>query len=191
MLKTVNKHLIKTYFHKNITIEHKQLQIPTNEILTYLQPDKFNSLCKEGCSNFNKKWTCPPNCPPFTEYAKNFSQINLHLFYTRTDQFNFIEAKNRGLKAYNFIKEELQSYLHDIESENNIMIAANSCEICSPCALASGKNCPMPEKIRYNLVAFGFNVNAIMNDLFQYELKWLDKDKAPDYISSLAAILQK
>nr|WP_320118802.1 hypothetical protein [uncultured Marinifilum sp.] len=49
----------------------------------------------------------------------------------------------------------------------------------------------MPEKIRYNLVAFGFNVSAIMNDLFQYELKWLDKDKTPDYISSLAAMLQK
>nr|WP_320118803.1 DUF2284 domain-containing protein [uncultured Marinifilum sp.] len=140
MHKTVNNQLIKTYRHKDILIEHKQLEIPTSEILTYLQPERFNSFCKEGCSNFNKKWTCPPNCPSFTEYTKVFPKITLHLFYTRTNQFDFVEAKNRGLEAYNFIKEELQSYLHNIESKNSIMIAANSCEMCSPCAIALGKN---------------------------------------------------
>ncbi|MFA9370811.1 MAG: DUF2284 domain-containing protein [Labilibaculum antarcticum] len=172
-----------------ITIHYKQLEINTIEILSYLNPTEFNAYCKNGCPNHSQKWTCPPNCPSFENYAKDYSKISLYLFYTSPNQLK--EVEDKALCAYNFLKEELQSYLRQIEPENGKMIAANSCELCTTCGLVLGKGCHIPDKMRYNLVAFGFNVSKIMTDLFQHELKWASKDQIPDFVSSVGAVLKK
>ncbi|PKQ67928.1 hypothetical protein BZG01_06065 [Labilibaculum manganireducens] len=177
-------------FHNNtITIHYKQLNLKTSEILSYLNPKEFNIYCKNGCPNHSQKWTCPPNCPTFENYSKDYSVVSLYLFYTSPHQFE--NNDNKALYSYNFIKEELQTYLRKIEPANGKMIAANSCELCSTCGLALGKECHIPEKMRYNLVAFGFNVSKIMTDLFQHELQWASKDQIPDFVSSVGAILKK
>ena len=191
MIETKNKYIIKTYQNNEIKIQFKKLDAATNEILAYLSPEEFNSYCKTGCPNYNQKWTCPPNCPPFIDYAKNYPKLNLYLFYTSPNQFDFISQKDRSLTAYNFIKEELQSYLSEIEPVNGKMIAANSCEICKICALIKGNQCHIPEKVRYNLVAFGFNVSKIMSDLFQHKIKWAKQNEPSEYVSSVGAILKE
>jgi predicted metal-binding protein len=181
--------LEKQLNNTQITIHYKHIELKTIDILSYLNPKEFNAYCKNGCPNHSQKWTCPPNCPSFENYAKDYSKISLYLFYTSPNQLKKVE--NKALSAYNFIKEELQSYLRQIEPSDGKMIAANSCEICKTCGLVSGKECHIPEKMRYNLVAFGFNVSQIMTDLFQHELKWATKDQIPDFVSSVGAILKK
>lgn len=172
-----------------VTIHYKQIKVSKEAILAYLKPREFNAYCENACPNHAQKWTCPPNCPPFEEYAKNYASISLYLFYTSPKQLLQITEKDRALRAYDFIKEELQSFLKKQELASEKMIAANSCEICPICKLTQGKACHIPEKIRYNLVAFGFNVNAIMKDLLQHQIEWAKENKVPDTISSLGAIL--
>lgn len=180
----------KIFNSNTIQIKCKQVEIEIDKILPYLNPKKFNSYCKDGCPNHSQKWTCPPNCPSFENYSKEFSMISLFLFYTEPSQFPNIESEERALQAYNFIKEELQKYLREIEPTNGKMIAANSCEICKTCGIVSGNKCHIPEKMRYNLVAFGFNVGKIMSELFQHELQWAEKNQLPEFVSSVGAILK-
>jgi len=175
--------------NNSLTIHSKKVVIPTHEILSYLDPLKFNAYCKNGCPNYSQKWTCPPNCPPFEVYAKDFSHISLYLFYTSPHQLKDVDEENKALHAYEFIKEELQAFLRKIEPADGKMVAANSCELCKTCGIVLGKDCYIPERIRYNLVAFGFNVSKIMTDLFQHELKWAGKNHVPEFVSSIGAIL--
>ena len=172
-----------------ITIHFKHIELKTTEILSYLNPTEFNSYCKKGCPNYSQKWTCPPNCPSFTIYAQEYPIVSLYLFYTSPHQIK--NGENKAIHAYNFIKEELQFYLREIEPTNGKMIAANSCEICQTCKLVSGEKCHIPEQMRYNLVAFGFNLSLIMTDLFQHELEWATKDQIPKFVSCVGAILKK
>lgn len=181
--------LTKQHNNTQICIHYKQVELNKVDILPYLNPSEFNTYCKNGCPNHSQKWTCPPNCPSFENYAKDYSKISLLLFFTSPNQLK--EVEDKALHAYNFIKEELQSYLREIEPDNGKLIAANSCEICKTCRLVSGKKCHIPDEIRYNLVAFGFNVSQIMTDLFQHELKWANKNQIPDFVSSVGAILKK
>lgn len=181
--------LKKEYNNNPVTIHYKLLELNTSEILPYLNPKEFNAYCKDGCPNHFQKWTCPPNCPSFELYSNDYSIISLYLFYTSPHQFG--EINDKALNAYNFIKEELQNFLRAEEPIKGKMIAANCCEICKTCGLVSGKDCHIPEKMRYNLVAFGFNVSQIMTDFFQHELKWATKNQIPDFVSSVGAILKK
>ncbi|PKQ63136.1 hypothetical protein BZG02_10260 [Labilibaculum filiforme] len=182
--------LLKKYHNIPITIHFKQVKLKIKELKPYLNPKKFNTYC-EACPNHSQKWTCPPNCPPFDDYAKDYSHITLYLFYTSPNQFEKAKNKDKALDAYNFIKEELQNYLREVEPSTGKMIAANSCELCKTCGLVDEKECYMPNKMRYNLVAFGFNVNQLMTDLFQHELQWATKNQTPNFVSSVGAILKK
>ncbi|WP_171594531.1 DUF2284 domain-containing protein [Marinifilum caeruleilacunae] len=190
MIELCTDTIVKEFRNRKIEIQFKELEIAKADILPFLNKAEFNSYCIKGCPNHNEKWTCPPNCPDFEIYAQPFSKIKLFLFFSATKQFHFLSEENRSLESYNFIKEELQYFLREQEGTEGKMIAANSCEICSPCALNKGKKCYFPGKIRYNLVAFGFNVGKIMTDLFQHELKWAKENKIPEYVSSVGAILK-
>ncbi|WP_372753603.1 DUF2284 domain-containing protein [Labilibaculum sp.] len=183
-----------SYFQKEhnnhkIEIHYKQIELKKEELMPYLQADKFKDYCKNGCPNYAKKWTCPPHCPSFETYAQNYSKATIYLFYTSPHQFT--QAEDKAQEAYDFIKEELQTYLRKREPSDGKLIGANSCEICKTCKLVSRKECHLPEKKRYNLVAFGFHVSQIMTDLFQHELQWAKPNQIPDFVSSVGALLQK
>ncbi len=183
--------IVKHFKNQKIEITRKVLEIRKSEILPFLNKEEFNSHCRNACPNHNSKWTCPPNCPNFEDYSKSYSKIQLFLFVTSTKQFDFLPQEECSLEAYNFTKEELQNYLRINEPLDGKIIAANSCEICATCSIIKGKPCYFPDKMRYNLVAFGFNVGKILTDLFQHELKWSTENIIPEYVSSVGAILKK
>ena len=191
-MQAVDKPHIKSKFqNKDIQIQTKEIELPIEAILPYLNPDEFNAYCQTGCENFSKKWTCPPHCPPFKEYATEHTHIKLILYKTDCDQFSFIKSEDRALRAYNFAKDLLQDNLRKSESENQRFIGPNSCEICTICKAAQEDACHLPHLIRYNLVAFGFNVTKIMEELFDHKLEWAKAGQVPNHVSSVGAILLK
>lgn len=191
-MQTVERsHIISKFHDKEILINMKEIELPIEAILPYWNPKEFNSYCQTGCDNFAKKWTCPPHCPPFKEYAAEYTHIKLILYKTDCDQFSFIESEERALTAYNFAKDLLQDNLRKRETEAERFIGPNSCEICTICRAAQANACHLPHLIRYNLVAFGFNVTMIMEDLFQHKLEWAKAGKVPNHVSSVGAILLK
>lgn len=184
--------LIKTQFQeKEIQIESKEIELPIEAILPYLNPEEFNAYCQTGCENYANKWTCPPHCPPFMEYAADYTHIKLILYKTDCDQFAFIESEKRALTAYNFAKDLLQNKLRKREAEQERFIGPNSCEICTVCKAVQADTCHLPHLIRYNLVAFGFNVTKLMENLFQHKLEWAKAGQVPNHVSSVGAILFK
>ncbi|RZT96571.1 putative metal-binding protein [Ancylomarina subtilis] len=190
MMQTVATPHIKTLFQdKEIQIENKEIELPIEAILPYLNPEEFNAYCQTGCENYSNKWTCPPHCPSFMDYAANYTHIRLILYKTDCDQFSFVESDERALTAYNFAKDLLQQNLRKSETEAERFIGPNSCEICTICKAASADACHLPHLIRYNLVAFGFNVTKIMEDLFNHQLEWAKAGQVPKHVSSVGAIL--
>lgn len=191
-MQAIDTPLIKTqYQDKPIQIQTKEIELPLDAILPYWNPKEFNAYCQTGCENFSKKWTCPPHCPPFMDYAEDYTHIKLILYKTECKQFNFISDKDRALTAYNFAKDLLQNKLRKQETEQERFIGPNSCEICTICKAAQADACHLPHLIRYNLVAFGFNVTQIMEDLFHHELEWAKAGQVPNHVSSVGAILFK
>lgn len=189
-MQAVDKPLIKTQFqNEDIRIDIKEIELPISAILPYLKPEEFNAYCQTGCENYSNKWTCPPHCPPFMEYAADHTHIKLILYKTDCHQFSFIDSEDRALTAYNFVKDLLQNNLRKIEAEQERFIGPNSCEICTVCKAAQANACHLPHLIRYNLVAFGFNVTNIMEDLFQHQLEWAKAGQVPNHVSSVGAIL--
>lgn len=191
MMNCITTKFEKDYENRSVTIHSKQMEVPIEKIIPYLNPEEFNAYCKNGCPNHATKWTCPPHCPTFENYSKDYSSISLHLFYIHTKEFEFLAPEIRAAQAYQFIKENLQEHLKIRESKNKLMIAANSCELCSQCNLVLGGKCHKPEDIRYNLTAFGFNVSGIMSDLLGHKLQWATENKIPELVSSVGAILIK
>ncbi|MUP16533.1 hypothetical protein DWB61_15525 [Ancylomarina euxinus] len=192
MMQAVDRPHIKSQFQdKDIQIQTKEIELPLEAILPYWNPEEFNAHCQTGCENFSKKWTCPPHCPTFMEYAADHTHIKLILYKTDCDQFSFIESNERALTAYNFAKDLLQKNLRNAEAETERFIGPNSCEICTICKAAQADACHLPHLIRYNLVAFGFNVTQIMEDLFQHKLEWAKAEQVPNHVSSVGAILFK
>ncbi len=192
MMLAVDRPHIKSKFQdKDIQIQTKEIELPIEAILPYWNPEEFNAYCQTGCENFSKKWTCPPHCPPFKEYAAEHTHIKLILYKTDCDQFTFLESEERALTAYNFAKDLLQDNLRKSERESQRFIGPNSCEICTICKAAQADTCHLPHLIRYNLVAFGFNVTKIMENLFQHELEWAKAGEVPNHVSSVGAILLK
>lgn len=191
MIEVKTDTIVKHFKNRKIEMERNVLEIPKSEIFLFLNKEEFNSHCRNACPNHNRKWTCPPNCPNFEDYSESYSKIQLFLFVTSTKQFDFLPQEECSLEAYNFTKEELQNYLRINEPIDGKMIAANSCEVCATCSIINGKPCYFPEKMRYNLVAFGFNVEIILAELFQHELKWSAENIIPKYVSSVGAILKK
>lgn len=183
---------IKTEFQeKEVQIESKELKLPIAKILPFLNPKEFNAYCKKGCENYSTKWTCPPHCPPFIDYAANYTHIKLILYKTNCNQFDNIKEEERATITYNFTKDLLQNNLRNSETNQECFIGPNSCEICSICKASQAEACHLPHMIRYNLVAFGFNVSKIMKELFKHELEWSKEGHLPNYVSSVAAILLK
>lgn len=191
MLMTEYSESLLQYNYKTlpITISVKSQKFRTEDILTYLEPDRFNKYCKEGCPNYEKRWSCPPYCPDFITYAKNFSHIELYLFYTETKQYQ-IENNTSPLSAYNFVGEKLQEWLNEKENHlGGVMITSNSCEICNICALTNQNRCHNPRQMRYNLTAFGFNIDRITKEVFSHTLQWSNNKQRAKHASSVGAIL--
>ncbi len=188
----ISKSLITTQLqNKSIQIESEKIELTIESILLYLNPEEFNTYCQTGCENYSTKWTCPPHCPSFMEYAAGYTHIQLILYKTDCDQFAFIEAKERANTSYSFTKNLLQKNLRDSESKAERFIGPNSCEICPTCEAVTSNPCHLPHLIRYNLVAFGFNVTKIMEDLFNHQLEWAKAGQIPNHISSVGAVLIK
>jgi len=191
-MQSLHSPLIETQFqNNNIQIQTREIDLPLSEILPYLDPKEFNSYCQTGCNNYSQKWTCPPHCPSFLDYAADYSHIRLVLYHTVCEQFAFIQAEDRALTAYNFSKDELQRSLRDRETEEDKFIGPNSCEMCTVCKAASADACHLPHLIRYNLVAFGFNVTKIMEEIFEHKLQWAKAGEVPEHVSSIGALLIK
>jgi len=90
------------------------------------------------------------------------------------------------------VKKKLSNVLFDLEHQipGSVSLASGGCNICQHCKRLDNLQCQFPEKMRYSLDSFGFDLTEITSDLLQIELKW-SKDSLPEYYTLIHALLTK
>jgi predicted metal-binding protein len=152
--------------------------------------EKFRRLCAKGCTNYKRKWSCPPYSPLFYNYASRWN--NLYVLYMRidTDQFSYIKNDYLKIKAANSIlKSRADKYLCTMATKYGRYISTGSCRLCKPCKCKVDMPCAHPDKMTYSFEALGIDVDALVNMCFQEPLLWYKPQSLPEYTSVVCGLL--
>lgn len=177
------------------TIEINEAIIPVKQLITDFQDrERFLDFCKE-CHNYNTRWSCPSLSFDANEFLLNYK--NAHLISTRvifkkevresvrSEDIN--QVSNETIKE---VRNKLSELLLTLEGEYpaSRSIVSGGCNICKECTRTYNKPCIYPEKMRYSLNTFGFDISKLLTELFKIELKW-GTDKLPEYYTLVSAFL--
>lgn len=152
---------------------------------------KFETLCANGCPNYNNKWACPPFSPSYSRLSTKYSDVLLVLFNCDLSQFKYTKTEYMKVKASNSIlKSQSDRLMRLLEKETSGTILSNgSCRLCKPCNKKEGLNCKRPDEMRYSMESLGLNVEQISKDFFNHKLLWYKDKLAPTYSSVVTCLL--
>lgn len=162
----------------------------TRRINEYCDQEYFNELCKVGCPNFGKKWSCPPFAPNYLDYTYKYEKILIVVLQMELNQLSYIKQNYLKVKAANSVlKSRVDKALRSSMKESEYYISTGSCRFCKPCKCKIGKSCAHPLEKTYSFEALGINVSALSKELFDVELQWYRKDFLPEYTCVVAGLL--
>lgn len=146
----------------------------------------FLKYCKE-CRNYNKNWACPPLSFDPIDYLNQYENIEVYLIKMEFNEEEIEDSRGKdlGKYSYNILKKVKNSYCEKflkMEDASSKVLYPGSCSFCETCARVESRPCIMPEKLRYSMDSFGFNLGKLTTDLFGLELLW-GKDSLPKYYS--------
>lgn len=154
-----------------------------------LNKKKFNDMCKSGCVNYGKKYSCPPFVPEIKEIIKNSDGLFVVLFKCNLCQINSTEY-NKVRIANAVMKSRTERLLRLIEKDLGVnFLGTGSCRLCKPCKLKLNLPCKYPDKRKYSLEALGVDCNKLSKSLFNIELKWYKIKKAPEYTCVICGLV--
>ena len=156
----------------------------------YRDADRFIELCKE-CQNYGTCWVCPPydfnTTTLLTKYANAYI-IGTIITPDAAVRSNSIDETKRMshmllADARTLIDEKLLM-LESVYADS-CSFFAGTCFACpnESCTRILGKPCFKPDKIRYSLEAFGFDIGKTASELLQVELKWSHDGMLPEYFT--------
>lgn len=181
-------------YRTTTTINFEQL----NEFIRkYQHQKKFLAFCKD-CKNYNSRWSCPPLQIDVNQFLLEFNYIyviGVKISYD-AKTINWADTTEKIKEITTCSLQEVKNKLSDkmlaLESHipDSISLSSGGCNICQRCKRCDNLPCQYPEKMRYSLDSFGFDLTAITADLLQIELKW-SKDSLPEYYTLIHALLTK
>lgn len=165
-------------------------EVPSILLSTYQNKNKFDSLCQIGCTNFERKWSCPPYSPSYTDFTSKYEKILVLLLFAELWQFSYIKNDYLKIKAANSImKSRVDKSLRLHLSDDSYYISTGSCRMCKPCKCKLHLPCAHPDKMSYSFEALGIDVSQMLLDIFDFKLQWYNKGKLPQYTSVVAGLL--
>lgn len=170
--------------------DHRR-EIPVKELMKrFRDAERFIAYCRE-CPNYGQSWACPPFEFDTGEYLSQWHYARI--IATR------ITPATTGLppsEADRFIRPErlrLDRKLLQMEAATNgrALSFVGSCLYCpqGSCTRPCGLPCRHPEKIRPSLEALGFDITAILRDLFSLTLQWPRDNRLPSTLTLVTALL--
>jgi predicted metal-binding protein len=149
----------------------------------------FNKMCKKGCKNYNKKYSCPPFVPKLNILLKDNDGLYMVLFLCNLNQINSTEY-NKVRIANVVMKSRIIKLMREVEQKfNTIFLSSGSCNLCKPCKLKLNLQCKHPDKRRYSLEAAGIDCHCISKRLFNIPLLWYKNKKAPRYTCVICGLI--
>ncbi|MBN1175697.1 DUF2284 domain-containing protein [Candidatus Woesearchaeota archaeon] len=156
-----------------------------------VKKEQFRKMCEDGCSNYGKKYSCPPFSPSFEKFQNSFENFLVVMYSINLNQLaNFDYSDYQKLQIGNaVIKPRLEKYMRSLENKTNTQFfSTGACRLCKPCKGKLGEPCAKPNDKRYSLEASGVDCNKLAMDVFDRPLLWYKNKTAPEYTSVIAAI---
>lgn len=180
----------------NYTVTHyRQMTNMKDFIARYQDIEKFMAFCRE-CPNYNSVWSCPSLSFEVPDFLSKFTHVyiaSVKLDLSKeTIEYADTSEKIKSV-TYDILwpeKDKLQDKLREAEKfvPGSTSLTAGGCSICKKCSRKDGEKCRFPEKMRYSLDSFGFDLSAITHDVLGYDIQWC-KGRLPDYYTLVHALL--
>ncbi len=167
-------------------------------IENYRDAEKFIALC-EKCNRYNLCWACPPF--DFDPLSILLQHQNAYIIGIQVIIENNPKRKNSKDKIFAnqlihdiFVKTRasFDKRLLTLEKENfgSRAFFAGSCFNCSDgeCARSLKLPCIQPDKVRYSLEAFGFDITKTASELLHFELQWGNEKELPEYLTLVGGL---
>lgn len=156
----------------------------------YVDKEKFDKLCQSGCTNFQRKWSCPPYAPLFTDFAADWEKLFVVAMYTDMSQFSYIKNDYLKIRAANSIlKSRADKFLRCMAAKYGRWISTGSCRLCKPCKCKTGHPCAHPEIMAYSFEAMGVDVGKLCEEQLQKPLLWYKPHCLPEYTAVVCGLL--
>ncbi len=171
----------------NYIVETKIKTIPTTALNEFRDVERFITYCRD-CPNYGTKYSCPPHDIDDEEFLSKYTHAHFILTRIIYDEETILSTKDDKQKQNEILYSTRAKVLRDVEDQKivkelysgGISVGSSACSYCTDCARKEGKDCRYPEKMRYAIDSFGFDITKIMSDLFGIELSW-PKDTIPEY----------
>ena len=155
-----------------------------------IKENLFRNLCKNGCVNYNNKYSCPPHSPTFLKFSKNSKNMSVICFKISLDQYSPLSYYNRIRASNSVLKSKIDRYLLEYKLKGYKVAGSGSCRACKPCAAKTNEKCKKPDRLIFSLESMGVDVNDLVVKCFGFPLEWYSKtNKEPEYTCTVGAIL--
>ena len=178
------------------SVEYRKNKMPMELFQQrYQDKEKYMAYCRE-CPRYDTVWSCPPLDIDSEVYLSRFEWINVvgakinlerHVI---EDGDTADKIKDQGWRIVSEVKLRMEEKLRKLERElpGSISLSSGGCNLCRECSRKAGQPCRLPDKMRYSLDAFGFDLSAITQDMLGIEIQWC-RDRLPDYFTLVHGIM--
>ena len=164
---------------------------------SYQNREKYMAYCRE-CPRYETVWSCPPLAFDVDAYLAPYGLIYPVCARIDLDEATIAAAdtaekiKSTGWGILLAVKLDMEEKLRRLEPEapGSVSLSSGGCNLCAACTRRDGKPCRRPDRMRYSLDAFGFDLTAITKDLFSIDIQWCS-DRLPDHFTLVHALLAK
>lgn len=189
--KNVNEiQLIAETPHGRVPYWGKICTISAEEVIIYCDKLRFTQLCRLGCPNYNKKWSCPPYAPLYGDFSREYKNLCIILLGLDMVELEYIKQDFLKIKAANsMLKSRADKILRMCRNDFENYISTGSCRLCKPCRKKTNEACAHPTIRTYSFEALGVNVSAMAQDIFNVKLLWYKRGALPLYTCVVAGLL--
>lgn len=167
------------------TVEVKELMKRFRDV------ERFIAYCRE-CPGYGRTWGCPPFDFDADEYLGRWSIAEI------TATVVPVPAGTAATEAHRFVNPERarldrELQVRERETGGVSFSFVGNCLYCpgEDCTRPCGLPCRHPDKVRPSLEAFGFDVGAMLSELFNLPLLWGKDGKLPPYLTIVTAFFHK
>ena len=176
--------------HGKIPYYGKIRTVSADDIAMYCNKEKFENLCRLGCPNYAKKWSCPPYSPIYNNFADGFQNLCIVLLGLNLDELEYIKQDYLKIKAANsMLKSRVDRVLRSCMDVDEKYISTGSCRLCRVCRKKTGESCAHLTMRTFSFEALGINVSEMVKEVFELDLLWYKRGVLPKYTCVVAGLL--
>ena len=163
-------------------------------IAAYQHQEKYLAYCKD-CKNYGARWSCPPLGFNVQEFLLPYRWMTVAAVQILFSEETLANTEEKEVKEVSYqaifpVKDRLHDamLLAERKAPQCVSLSSGGCTLCPSCTRPDGLPCRQPQRMRYSLDSFGFDLAAITENLLGIQLLWC-RGKLPAYYTLIHALL--